>query len=41
VLGALDLPAVPINVNLESEMLPGAEKTKQRIGLLLNIENIL
>ena len=36
VLGALDLPAVPINVNLESAMLPGVEKTKQRIGLLLN-----
>jgi 2-oxoisovalerate dehydrogenase E1 component len=36
VLGALDLPAVPINVNLESAMLPGVEKTKQKIGLLLN-----
>ncbi|HEX5155335.1 MAG TPA: thiamine pyrophosphate-dependent enzyme [Parafilimonas sp.] len=36
VLGALDLPAVPINVNLEEAMLPGVEKTKQSMSLLLN-----
>jgi 2-oxoisovalerate dehydrogenase E1 component len=36
VLGSLDLPAVPINVNLENSMLPGVEKTKQRISLLLS-----
>ncbi len=36
VLGALDLPAVPINIILEQAMLPGAEKTKERIARLLN-----
>jgi len=36
VLGALDLPAVPINLLLEKEMLPGVEKTKERIRQLLN-----
>jgi len=36
VFGALDLPAVPINLILEKEMLPGAEKTKERINKLLN-----
>jgi 2-oxoisovalerate dehydrogenase E1 component len=35
VLGALDLPAVPINVVLEKAMLPGVEKVKQRLGALL------
>ncbi len=36
VLGALDLPAVPINIILEQAMLPGIEKTKERIARLLN-----
>jgi 2-oxoisovalerate dehydrogenase E1 component len=35
VLGALDLPAVPMNFLLESAMLPGVEKTRRRIGELL------
>ncbi|MGN6214626.1 alpha-ketoacid dehydrogenase subunit alpha/beta [Parafilimonas sp.] len=34
--GALDLPAVPININLEKAMLPTAEKVKERIEMLLN-----
>ena len=36
VLGALDLPAVPINIILEEAMLPTAEKVKERILQLLN-----
>lgn len=36
VLGALDLPAVPININLEQVMLPGVSKTKERLSYLLN-----
>ncbi len=36
VLGALDLPAVPINIILEKEMLPTAEKVKERLQRLLN-----
>jgi 2-oxoisovalerate dehydrogenase E1 component len=35
VLGALDLPAVPINIILERAMLPTVEKTKSRIKQLL------
>lgn len=35
VLGALDLPAVPINLVLEKAMLPNAEKVEKRIGELL------
>ena len=35
VIGALDLPAVPINTNLESIMLPTAEKVRERIAKLL------
>lgn len=35
VLGALDLPAVPINVLLEKAMLPTAEKVEKRVGELL------
>lgn len=34
-LGALDLPAVPMNVGLEAAMLPNAEKVAERIGRLL------
>lgn len=37
VFGALDLPAVPINIHLEKAMLPTAEKVRERISLLLNI----
>ncbi len=36
VMGALPLPAVPMNIALEAAMLPNAEKVKQRIGQLLN-----
>lgn len=36
VLGALDLPAVPMNMALEKAMLPNAEKVAARIGRLLN-----
>jgi 2-oxoisovalerate dehydrogenase E1 component len=35
VLGALDLPAVPINLALEAAMLPTAEKVTQRLQKLL------
>lgn len=35
VLGALNLPAVPMNVLLEKEMLPNAEKVAERISQLL------
>lgn len=34
-LGALDLPAVPMNVGLEAAMLPNAEKVAEKIGWLL------
>ena len=36
VLGALNLPAVPMNIGLEQAMLPNADKVKERIELLLN-----
>ncbi len=36
VLGALDLPAVPMNIILENAMLPNAGKVAQRLGLLLS-----
>jgi len=35
VLGALDLPAVPLNMGLEAAMLPNAEKVRERIRKLL------
>lgn len=35
VIGALDLPAVPMNIILEKEMLPNAEKVAEKIGELL------
>lgn len=35
VLGALNLPAVPLNMGLESAMLPNAEKVSQRLQMLL------
>ena len=35
VLGALNLPAVPLNMGLEIAMLPNAEKVRQRLELLL------
>ena len=34
-VGALDLPAVPMNMGLEAAMLPSAEKVAQRIADLL------
>lgn len=34
-LGALNLPAVPMNAGLEKIMLPGVEKTKDKLQLLL------
>lgn len=36
IMGSLDLPAVPINLILEKEMLPNAEKLSHRINELLN-----
>ena len=36
VMGAMDLPAVPMNVNLEKAMLPNADKVKACITNLLN-----
>lgn len=36
IMGSLDLPAVPINLILEKEMLPNAEKISLRINELLN-----
>ena len=36
VLGALNLPAVPMNVVLENAMLPNAEKVGKLVGQLLN-----
>ena len=36
VLGALNLPAVPMNIILEKAMLPNADKVSKRIGQLLN-----
>lgn len=36
VMGAMDLPAVPINVVLEQAMLPTVEKVKNRLQSLLN-----
>ncbi|TDX00598.1 2-oxoisovalerate dehydrogenase E1 component [Dinghuibacter silviterrae] len=35
VLGALDLPAVPLNMGLETAMLPGPEKVVRRLSTLL------
>jgi 2-oxoisovalerate dehydrogenase E1 component len=35
VLGALDLPAVPLNTGLESAMLPGPGKVIHRLSTLL------
>ena len=34
-IGAMDLPAVPMNMALESAMLPNADKVAQRIAELL------
>ena len=36
VLGALNLPAVPLNTGLEAAMLPNAEKVGERLELLLS-----
>jgi 2-oxoisovalerate dehydrogenase E1 component len=36
VLGALDLPAVPMNVGLEAAMLPNASKAAEALGRLLS-----
>lgn len=36
VMGALNLPAVPMNIILEQAMLPNADKVSARIGELLN-----
>ncbi|GAB4091201.1 alpha-ketoacid dehydrogenase subunit alpha/beta [Flaviaesturariibacter terrae] len=36
VLGALNLPAVPLNTGLEAAMLPTAAKVSERLGQLLN-----
>jgi 2-oxoisovalerate dehydrogenase E1 component len=34
-LGAMDLPAVPLNIDLEKMMLPSAEKVRREIERLL------
>lgn len=36
VLGALNLPAVPLNMSLEAAMLPNPDKLAERLNLLLN-----
>jgi 2-oxoisovalerate dehydrogenase E1 component len=36
VMGALDLPAVPMNIKLEKAMLPNPEKVAERLNQLLN-----
>ncbi len=36
VMGAMNLPAVPMNIILEQAMLPNAEKVAQRLEILLN-----
>ena len=36
VLGALNLPAVPMNINLEKAMLPNAEKVVRRLEEMMN-----
>lgn len=36
VMGALNIPAVPMNINLEKAMLPGPEKVSQRLSRLIN-----
>jgi 2-oxoisovalerate dehydrogenase E1 component len=35
-LGAVDLPAVPLNIELEKMMLPNADKVATALGQLLN-----
>lgn len=35
-IGALDLPAVPMNMSLEAAMLPNADKVAAKIGWLIN-----
>ena len=35
VMGALNLPAVPMNIGLEKAMLPNAEKLEERLRRLL------
>ena len=35
VMGAMNLPAVPLNMGLEAAMLPNAEKVKERLQALL------
>ena len=35
-IGALDLPAVPMNMGLEAAMLPNADKVAEKIRCLLN-----
>jgi len=36
ILGAMDLPAVPLNIGLEKAMLPNAEKVAQRLKQILS-----
>ena len=36
VMGALDLPAVPMNIKLEQAMLPNSQKVAERLSQLLN-----
>jgi 2-oxoisovalerate dehydrogenase E1 component len=36
VLGAANIPAVPLNMGLENAVLPNTEKVSEKIGALLN-----
>ncbi|MGB1384750.1 MAG: transketolase C-terminal domain-containing protein, partial [Flavobacteriales bacterium] len=37
VLGSMDLPAIPLNENLEAAVLPSAEKVRAKLASLLNV----
>ena len=37
VVGSMDLPAIPLNENLESAVLPSASKVESALASLLNI----
>ena len=36
VLGAANVPAIPLNMNLENAVLPNAEKVSEKIKILLS-----
>jgi 2-oxoisovalerate dehydrogenase E1 component len=37
VLGSMDLPAIPLNENLEAAVLPSAEKVSAKLASLLTV----